>query len=171
MISTILAPTDGSEHARKAMAFACDLAGTYHARLIILHVLVPGHLAETLVALDAARASERADADLARAVADKRIGEITGTAGAEARPPLLRHVAERVIADAESMARLKGVRSVRGFIEDGDPVQRILEYADKENADLIVMGSRGLSDIEGLAVGSTSHKISHLSRCTVVSVK
>jgi nucleotide-binding universal stress UspA family protein len=92
-------------------------------------------------------------------------------AGKESPQPVLRHIAHRVIEDAESMARLKGVKNVKSFIEDGDPVQRILEYADKENVDLIVMGSRGLSDVEGLLVGSTSHKVGHLSRCTVVSVK
>jgi len=57
------------------------------------------------------------------------------------------------------------------LIEDGDPAKRIIECAEKENADTIVMGARGLSDIEGLLLGSVSHKIAHLASCTVITVR
>ena len=40
MINTILVPTDGSEHANKALNFASDLAVKYGARMVILHVLL-----------------------------------------------------------------------------------------------------------------------------------
>jgi nucleotide-binding universal stress UspA family protein len=35
---------------------------------------------------------------------------------------------------------------------------------------LIVLGSRGLSDIQGLMFGSTSHKVTHLASCSCVTV-
>ncbi|MEX2648589.1 MAG: universal stress protein [Alphaproteobacteria bacterium] len=176
MITTILAPTDGSEHARKAVAFASDLASKYHARLILLHALVHGHLAEALADVDKLRSAGRDDAGLLKTIAGMRIEELMAKLGVrdkgkEAPRPVLQHIARQVIKDAEDTARLKGVTNIKSFVEDGDPAQRILEYADKENVDLIVMGSRGLSDVEGLLVGSTSHKVGHLSRCTVISVK
>jgi nucleotide-binding universal stress UspA family protein len=43
---TILAATDGSEHARKAVELASDLAKKYEAKLILIHVLLSGDRAE-----------------------------------------------------------------------------------------------------------------------------
>ena len=37
--------------------------------------------------------------------------------------------------------------------------------------DAIVIGSRGLSDIKGLFLGSVSHKVGHLAECTCITVK
>lgn len=173
MIKTILAPTDGSDHARKAVAFASDLAARYHARLVILHVLVHGHLAEALAAIGKGLAAGKAEGELLRALAGLSVEELLARRTTEGEAPrsVLQHIARTVIADAEAVARTRGVTAVSSHVEEGDPAQRILEYADRENADLVVMGSRGLSDVEGLLVGSTSHKVNHLGRCTVITVK
>lgn len=80
-------------------------------------------------------------------------------------------IAKRVVEYAEKVVRSKGVTNVTTAIEDGDPVKRILEYAEKENADAIVMGARGLSDIEGLLLGSVSHKVANLADRTCVTVR
>ena len=48
MIKTILAATDGSEHARKAVRLAADLADKYGAKLVLVHVLLRGELDEGL---------------------------------------------------------------------------------------------------------------------------
>ena len=40
MINTIIVPTDGSEHALKAVDHAADLAAKYGARVVILHSLL-----------------------------------------------------------------------------------------------------------------------------------
>jgi nucleotide-binding universal stress UspA family protein len=61
--------------------------------------------------------------------------------------------------------------NVHCVIEDGDPGKEILRYAEEETANLIVMGSRGLSDLQGLLMGSVSHKVSHLSPCSCITVK
>ena len=47
----------------------------------------------------------------------------------------------------------------------------ILDCAKDRNADLIVMGTRGLSDLKGRFVGSVSHKLSHLADCTFITVR
>jgi nucleotide-binding universal stress UspA family protein len=57
------------------------------------------------------------------------------------------------------------------MLADGDPAQSILHLAKERGVDTIVMGSRGLSDIKGLFVGSVSHKINHLAECTCITVK
>ncbi len=44
MIKTILVPTDGSEHAKKAVLLASDIAEKFDARMVVLHVLSSGPL-------------------------------------------------------------------------------------------------------------------------------
>ena len=51
------------------------------------------------------------------------------------------------------------------------PVTDTPPAAKKEAADMIVLGSRGLGHIAGLVMGSVSHKVSHLSDCTCITVK
>ncbi len=52
----------------------------------------------------------------------------------------------------------------------GPPVQVILEVADTENADLVVVGSRGLGGPSALLLGSTSSRLANSSRRPVVIV-
>ena len=68
-----------------------------------------------------------------------------------------RELASRILDDAQSKACGCGVERVEVATSDGDPVDGILERAHREDADAIVMGSRGLSDIKGLVMGSVSH--------------
>jgi nucleotide-binding universal stress UspA family protein len=48
---------------------------------------------------------------------------------------------------------------------------QVRECESVEKANLIVSGARGLSDLKGLLVGSVSHKLSHLSPVTCITVK
>ena len=73
---------------------------------------------------------------------------------------------ERVKADVKAA----GVQ-VSGRTEhtlQGRAAKAILNAAEAEGADVIVMGSRGLSDLSGLLLGSVTHKVIQLSHCTVV---
>ena len=53
----------------------------------------------------------------------------------------------------------------------GDAATEIMEYTDKEDMDLIVAGSRGLSQFQGWLMGSVSRKLVHYSNCSVLIVK
>jgi nucleotide-binding universal stress UspA family protein len=64
----------------------------------------------------------------------------------------LRERGEEVVREAEDRASTAGVDVVTR-IEEGDPYRTILEYAD-ENADLIVMGTRGRSGLDRYLLGS-----------------
>lgn len=52
----------------------------------------------------------------------------------------------------------------------GDPAHQILEYAKEHEQDLIIMGSRGLSGIKEIMLGSVSHKVTQLSKCPVLII-
>lgn len=56
------------------------------------------------------------------------------------------------------------------LVLEGDPAEMILEAARIEKCDLIVMGTRGLSNIQGLALGSVSNKVLHAAPCMVLMV-
>ena len=49
--------------------------------------------------------------------------------------------------------------------------EAIVRFAFNNDIDMIVMGCRGLSEIEGLLLGSVSHKVNQLAPCTCVTVR
>ncbi len=54
---------------------------------------------------------------------------------------------------------------------EGPPRHKIAEAAEIEKCDLIIMGSRGRSNIEGLLLGSIAHGVLHSSPCPVLVVR
>ncbi len=57
------------------------------------------------------------------------------------------------------------------FSETGSPAVVILDFADNMEADLVVMGSRGLGVVKGVLLGSVSQYIVEQSKCPVLVVK
>ena len=151
MIKTILVAVDGSEHANKAIALASDLAKKYDARLIALHVM-------TQVA------SDRVPPELHDY---QRLEHVRVT-----ERSVLESESEQILRDAELQAQQhKGAPQVETVLRSGDAAAIILEVANDRNADLIVMGSRGLGSLKGLLLGSVSHKVGQLSQCSCMTVK
>ena len=56
-------------------------------------------------------------------------------------------------------------------IRKGDPGEMIVDYADKNEIDLIVMGTIGLSGLSGLLIGSTAEKVIDRVDCSLLVVK
>lgn len=148
MINKILVPVDGSEHAFKAVDLASDLAQKYEAGLLLLHVVTNRELPEGA----------------------RRFAEVEHI---EEPPEWIyqKIVAQNILDQSEKRAKQNGAPPTRTTIHEGDPAAVIINVAKVEDADVIVMGTRGLSDLKGLIVGSVAHKVSHLADCTVVSVK
>jgi nucleotide-binding universal stress UspA family protein len=148
MVKKILLPLDGSDHAFKALDFASDLAEKYGAVLLVLYVVTKHELPESV----------------------RRFAQVEHIEG----PPNWIYdevVAKNVLVEAQDRAQRKGVTSIETLICDGNPAKLIVEAARSKNADLIVMGTRGLSDIKGLFMGSVAHKVNQMASCTVVTVK
>ena len=53
----------------------------------------------------------------------------------------------------------------------GDPANAIIRYAEENGVDLIVLGSRGLTELEGLFLGSVPHHVRHRCACPVLIVR
>ncbi|MDQ6600540.1 universal stress protein [Bacillus salipaludis] len=60
---------------------------------------------------------------------------------------------------------------VRTFIIEGSPAMSIVNFIVEENANLVVMGSRGLSGLKELFLGSVSHYVVQKSPCPVFIIK
>ena len=80
----------------------------------------------------------------------------------------------RAGAGARPTARRSGERACRerhpgrSRAAAGDPATAILDVADKEGVDLIVMGTRGLGTAERWLIGSVSDKVLHHAHCSVL---
>jgi nucleotide-binding universal stress UspA family protein len=64
--------------------------------------------------------------------------------------------------------------TAHGLVDDavyGHAARYIVEAADEHDATVIVMGSRGRSDLAGLVLGSTAHKVIHLTHRPVLIVR
>jgi len=176
MIKTIVVPTDGSSHSKKAIDLAADIAEKYGARMVILHVLMR-HTSESDIE---ALCEENAMPDaLAKKFEDLRESYLEMAAAAYEPGPifilmpddLLREVGDLILKNARLRAESAGIMDITAHIVDGSPADVIIAAAEKENADMIVMGSRGLGNIAGVLMGSVSHKVNHLAKCTCVTVK
>ena len=77
----------------------------------------------------------------------------------------------KVMSACEKQAKDHGLTSVETSVQKGQPGQVIVDTARETDVDLILMGTRGLSDMQGLLMGSVAHKVSHLAHCTVVTVR
>lgn len=160
MFSTLLVPVDGSKHADKALALAADLAAKYDAQLWLFHVLLRGHVPEEI-----------------RQLSDKPGTEAPGLAlgGTYVEPELpgevLEDIAAKLLERSRATASAHGARRIETAWTRGETAEAILAQAGEVGADTVVMGTRGLSDLAGLLVGSVSHKVAHLFEGTVVTVK
>ena len=150
MFHTLLVPTDGSKPATKAVVIAADLAQKYDAKLIILHVMRE-------LGREGVSEGLRAYAKVEHIHVSER--------------DALESLADQVTQSAKKLALEHKAPDVEIQTEVGDAASIILNVARNRNADLIVMGSRGLGEIQGLLMGSVSHKVAHLSECTCATVK
>jgi nucleotide-binding universal stress UspA family protein len=77
---------------------------------------------------------------------------------------------EDMLKDIVNYIKEAGGKAI-GVILEGSPADAILDYAQKINADMIVVGSRGLSTFKGLLLGSVSAKLVRESKIPVLVVK
>lgn len=144
-IATILVPTDFSADAEQALATALDLAETFDARVVLLHAY---HL------------------------------DLPFTAPPIGGPLILpegfyveyRNQATHQVEEAAKRAS-QGGRDVSGVAVESPAWEAILEQARTLPADLIVMGTRGLTGIKHVALGSVAERVVRMAKCPVLTVK
>ena len=141
MLGVIVVGTDGSDGANRAVTEAIDLARSEGAKI---HFVT-------------------AYPDPSRVVE-----QVRSTARSE--HPDLRSVAENVLARAAEAAKEAGLDYDTHDREES-PADAIIEVAREQQADLVVVGERGLRGPSRFLVGSVSTKVVHHAPCSVMVVR
>jgi len=133
-------------------------------------ILVPtdGSVGSAHVALQAIDLAETYGATIhvLHVIDEKVRGLVAGFGDEENFEARGRKAVERVAG----MARNHGVDVVTA-VEDGDPAQRIVDYADEIDADLIVSGTHGRSGVERRLIGSVAERVVRKAACPVMTVR
>jgi nucleotide-binding universal stress UspA family protein len=138
MISTVAVGTDGSATAAEAVRFAADLARRFDAELVLLS------------------ASEKESAPR-RAQTDK---ELQWAFSPSAR-------AREILARTQRKAEAEGIRC-RTLIDEGDPAEVLVQLAGECDADVLVIGNKGM---KRRMLGSVPNTVTHKAPCSVLVVK
>lgn len=138
----ILVGTDGSRAANRAIVAAAQLAQVTGAELCILTV-----------------------GDNLSGQELKKLGRIEGDIS-----EALELLSNQVLNQAKKRATQVGAAKIKLRAGSGEPAQVIIEIAQGENADLVVIGRRGRGRLAGLLLGSVSQKIASLAPCMVMIV-
>lgn len=83
----------------------------------------------------------------------------------------LKEEGKHAVNEAVRMAEDAGVRDVEGMVLSGSPRQDIVAWAEKQKADLIVLGFHGYSFFSALMIGSVAEYVVHNAPCDVLLVK
>ncbi len=138
----ILVAVDGSENSRKAILKTKELAKLNSSDVVLLHVVN--------------------DVMNSPYITNREYRTVISKAFIEQGNNILR----------ESLEEFKGFEgNVRTEIKFGDPGKLIVEMAEKEEFDLVVMGSRGLNAISRAMLGSVSNKVLNNIHVSVLIVK
>lgn len=100
-------------------------------------------------------------------------GELPATIGGTARDEIIA-LAEAegttILTPCEHLCAENGI-TCKTLVRCGGPGRTIVQVAQAEGCDLIVMGSRGLSDFSGMVMGSVSHRVLRHSTVPVLIVR
>lgn len=141
----IVVGTDGSDTATEAVNQAVNLASQLNAILAIVSAYEP--VPATRLREEAKQAPE----DLQWMI----------------HP---REDVEKTLVEAQQLAEKAGVE-VKVFARQGDPADAILDVAEEQGADLILVGNKGMTGAKRFLLGSVPNTVSHKAPCSVLIVR
>jgi nucleotide-binding universal stress UspA family protein len=140
----VVVGTDGSERANEAVRQAAQLAAASGARLTVVTAFTP---------------ATRAPIAHEEEIPDEIRWRITDSAEADEKA-----------AEGVRIAQAAGVRDVRARAEKGDAAAALIEVAEDTGADVIVVGSKGLTGASRFLLGSVPNAVTHHAPCDVLIV-
>jgi nucleotide-binding universal stress UspA family protein len=139
-----LVALDGSEYSLKALDLAIDIAKKYQSQLVLVHVVM-----RQIYVINPPEAGILAGTVIVREL------EAEGKA---------------VLAKGEETVKAQGLPG-QTRLRQGVPAEELLKTAADEKVELMVLGSRGLSQVKAFLLGSVSDKVSHHARCPTLIVR
>ncbi len=145
MFKSIVVGTDGSDTASQAVRQAVDLARAVGAKLELVSAYEP------VPAQRLSKEQQQAPEDLQWAINPREDVDATLEAAAQ-------------------IGREAGV-TVDVYARQGDPADAILDVAEEREADLIVVGNKGMTGAKRFLLGSVPNKVSHHAPCSVLIIR
>jgi nucleotide-binding universal stress UspA family protein len=137
----VLLPTDGSVGVERAITHAVDLAVAHDAEIHAVYVVNTAGL----VGLPMEASMEGID-------------------------EMLRSDADTALQQVQAVADEAGVE-VTTHVVEGSPSTEIVQFAEREGCDLIVMGTHGRGGIDRLLLGSVAEKVVRASNVPVLTLR
>ena len=173
-MTTIIIATDGSLCAERAVHVGADIARSRGGEVVVISAIDDRPIPDSLRAIvETEHPAAPASAPHGPQPSNVPAWMVEGVhAAAQGEEQLqLRHViADLAIEKARAVLNEAGVVSFREQISEGDATEIILRAARREDADMIVMGTRGISALKSLVYGSTSQEVAREATCTCVTV-
>ena len=142
-IKKIVCPTDFSDPSYEGLRVAREFAEHFPAELILVHIIFPGPI-------------------------------IPGVAEPGFHIPAtlesLQQTAEKSLQDLTRKKMLENV-AVRTVVVSGKPAYEIVDLADREKADIIVIATHGESGWRKFLFGSVTEKVIRMASCPVLTVQ
>jgi nucleotide-binding universal stress UspA family protein len=143
-VKKILAAIDRSKYKEKIIAYAISLGKAWGAEVTAIHVIDPG-----------------------RGVPGGRIKEKEKQREEEAERP-----AEDLLSEAELQAKKEAINLRKEIVEESDTVEKaIIDYAKKNNIDVILIGTTGMGAAEEVFLGSVANNVIHHAHCPVFAIR
>jgi len=145
MFKSIVVGTDGSETASEAVRQAVELARGIGAKIQLVSAYEP--------------------------VPESRLREEKQQVPQDLQWMINpREDVDATLDDAAEMVRTAGVE-VETYARQGDPADAILDVAEETEADLIVVGNKGMTGAKRFLLGSVPNKVSHHAPCSVLIIR
>lgn len=153
----VLIVNDGSEHGWNTINYICDFPLPPQSQIYLLHVLPPLYPEDYLTAAWG-------------------MGNVPFPSLVTARPSVSAEKSEEEQWGEELLEKSRATLKEAGysaeiFLRRGDAATEILQFAKEKQIDLIVAGSRGLSQVSAWLLGSVSRKLIHYAKCSVLVVR
>jgi len=131
MFKHILLPTDGSELSEAAIQKGIQFAKSINAEVTGFHVILPFHVFSLRTGMDTKEQYERQS----------------------------KGQAEQFLGVIKKAAEKAGVSCDTDYVTSSHPYEMIIKAAEKKGCDLIMMASHGRRGLQGLLIGSETHKV------------
>ncbi|MDQ3644575.1 MAG: universal stress protein [Actinomycetota bacterium] len=145
MFGSIVVGTDGSSTAQEAVRQATELARALGAKVYLVSAYEP-------VPEGRLRAERRGVPDDLQWMVNPR------------------EDVEETLDQGAAALKESGIQ-VETMAREGDPADAILDVAEEKDADLIVVGNRGMTGAKRFLLGSVPNKVSHHAPCSVMIIR
>jgi nucleotide-binding universal stress UspA family protein len=139
----IVIATDGSENTQKAISYGIEIAKLSGATVHALYVVDTSSFSSIPMSTEG---------------------------GWEAMYEVLKTEGKKAVSAVKSKGEASGVE-VREVVLEGHPINEIIEFAEKNNADLVVMGTLGKTGLDRFLLGSVAEKVVRGSKVPVMVVR